>query len=298
MRRTSSAGGSGQRWQKDGCSEYSTMAGTEVQTAHGAPAASSLASSAAASGVERLAMINGQHHLTMDYLKDLLWFDVTVKGPLETAAGLLRGSGGGLADDIQAAVSQAHALTEHATGVLLGYAATAQQLSSRVMPGLRVAMSDLKTTRTSVANLLGMVQGLTADPRAAARESRRRYVRLLEQVSSIFQQVSFARDADAGAEAAAWQQGGAPDAAALDAALRHLGMAVELLEDCSDVWLILHGTERTLGKLEGAVKEIRGRVLSGPKLMDLSADLGPVYASLEMLCQQYCAGHPPTVEAL
>ncbi|CAK0805879.1 unnamed protein product, partial [Prorocentrum cordatum] len=117
---------------------------------------------------------------------DLLWFDVTVKGPLETAAGLLRGSGGGLADDIQAAVSQAHALTEHATGVLLGYAATAQQLSSRVMPGLRVAMSDLKTTRTSVANLLGMVQGcLTADPRAAARESRRRYVRLLEQAAVL-----------------------------------------------------------------------------------------------------------------
>jgi len=231
-----------------------------------------------------------------------------VELPLEAAASLLRTVDMDLADELCRVLSLLRRVVVDTASVLASLGCAARGIAVGALPMLRAALASSRTKRTAVANSVGIAQGLVLEPRDEAAQVLDSYVLLIERVHYVHRCLlvtidSHGAEGDAGVGAEAMeglregkagfsQDGAGPSGhgvgEALGTALVHLDEAIDALEECSDRRRMLRRTERLLASVAESAQDIRGQLLSGPRILDLQPRLEPFVASLEQFCQLCC----------
>ncbi|CAK0892354.1 unnamed protein product [Prorocentrum cordatum] len=236
------------------------------------------------------------------------WLQAAAELPLEAAARLLRVVDVDLADELGRVSSLLRRVVVDTASVLASSGRAARGIADGALPMLRAALASSRAKRTAVANSVGIAQGLVLEPRDEAAQVLDSYVLLIERVHYVHRCLlvtidSHGAEGDAGVGAEAMeglregkagfsQDGAGPSGhgvgEALGIALVHLDEAIDALEECSDRWRMLRRTERLLASVAECAQDIRGRLLSGPRIFDIQPGFEPFVASLEQLCELCC----------
>lgn len=252
--------------------------------------------------LDGLAQAHGADHPTVLHLQDLKKFVQSLEAPLKAARSALGPTDADLQEAVHRTCLDAQALCESGGEVLLKWVMHAQEMGEGLFPNLKFAMARGK--RHSFASLLGSAQSHLADMWKLAEDTRRKYVRLLNNVLYLIQCVQLSLDflamQDAHEQVACldedslwdveWtEDADSSSAQCLQHAMLELESAAEVLENCSGFWLFLHATERGLHKLEGEAQELRSQSLPGSKVAAMAPQAVQFVKALEQVCQQYFA---------
>lgn len=225
------------------------------------------------------------------YFKDLMLFQLSLQKPIGLVEMIFQQADPDLAIAFGVVSALTADLIESARRVVTNYALTAKHVRFEMLPHLSQAK------RHAAVTILGGVQHWITSQRKAAKSVRRDYVELLSRVNymiactdaSVAGQYSETANGDTPqAQQPAMQQAARPNLSCMEVALLHLHSVVRVLEECSDFWLVLHSTERTLHWMEDEAQHLRTRLLDGSKRADVYEQLANFCGSLQQLCLRYC----------
>lgn len=242
--------------------------------------------------------INGPDHRMVFYLKELFLFRQTVERELKAAAAVLSTVDRDLLEALRKISIALGVLTDSAASALLSHTDIAQKVGSRVLLDLLEVLSTQRTARPGLVELVGNVQALTAELVRESAQVRQRYVLLLQDVRYVYSVAQLVEDGlyieqsgeecDISSLALAERQS---KMEALDTALMHLATVGHALEECSEVWLVLHSTEQMLASADQTAQQLKGELALGPGFVEPPHGLHALSECLERLCGQYARCH-------
>jgi len=226
-------------------------------------------------------------HETLSCFKGMMTFRVSLLTPMNNAWKLFNEIDKDLAECLEFTHKEVCELMDHAVGMVMSFAATAQQTQCSVLPGLRVAVTKAK--RHIVVSLLGSAQGWISDMKKAAKEIRCKYVLLLEKVQYLIKCTVLVLDhLEMMAEECTEQE----KYASLNQTIESIELAIEeleegekTLEECSEFWLNLHTAELKLFHIENQAQQLRSALLCGSRVTALPPEYMDFCVSLEHLCK-------------